>query len=152
VTGSPNDNRGDGELQPWEVPTVHPDALGEELPAEVAAAARRAFNARRPGVSVAALRERSVEADGTAVYRFDDAGIAIELRVSQGADRCTLHVSSVTGCTGEIEVLNGQKPTQLALDRSGSASLEVDDGLVSVVLSPARGNRAPVQTSWIRIP
>ena len=63
-----------------------------------------------------------------------------------------LHVSSVAGCAGEVEVLNGQKPTQLALDGSGSASLEVDDGLVSVVLSPTRGDRAPVQTSWIRIP
>jgi hypothetical protein len=63
-----------------------------------------------------------------------------------------LHVSSVAGCAGEVEVLNGQKPTQLALDESGSASVEVMNGLVSVVLSPIGSDRAPVQTSWIRIP
>ena len=152
MTGPPNDDRGDGELQPWEIPTLTPDALGEDLPAEVAAAARRAFLARRPGVTVAELRERSVEPDGTAVYRFDNAAGAVELRVSHGEGQFVLHVSSVAGCAGEVEVLNGQKPTQLALDASGSASVEVVNGLVSVVLSPARGDRAPVQTSWIRIP
>ncbi len=153
MTDTPNDSGSvDGELQPWLAASVPEDALDEDLPAEVAAAARRAIRARRSGVTVAQLRHRHVESDGTAVYSFRTDADELELRVSHGEGRSRLHISSAAGRAGQAEVLHGPKPTQLVLDEAGSGSLDVEDGLVSVVLSYVSCDRAPVQTSWIRIP
>ena len=145
MTGTPDDDarRNDG-LQPWQVPFLPEDALTEDLPAEVAAAARRVLNARRPGVTVAELCERRVEPDGTVVFCFDDAGVIVELRVSRVQGRSLLQIASAACPAGEAEVLHGSAADPACPRRIGLRDLSnCEDGLVSVVLSPAsRRSRA----------
>ncbi|MDQ1630244.1 MAG: hypothetical protein QOJ32_3043 [Frankiaceae bacterium] len=144
---------GNAPQEPWHVPKVTPDALEQDLPSAVAEAAKRAFSARRPGSSLAELAyEGPGDTDDVTVYRFVCGGVTVYLSVCARETGLRLHVR----CTGfhvrELEVLHGGVTVNENLNGSGFAEVDIEPGLLSVVVTPDRADVAPVQTMWIRIP
>lgn len=142
-----------GVQEPWHVPHVDEDALGQDLPPEIAAAARRASQARRPGVTVAQLVAEEAEhaTRGPRRFRFAEGDIAIDLRLGGAGSGNRLQISSPRTPGAAVEVLHGGETVRLTLDHDGNAQVESVHGLLSVVISPFQGDGLALQTTWVRV-
>jgi hypothetical protein len=153
LSGSRKDDFDDGILpQPWHVPQVPEDALDRELPGELAEAARRALEARRPGVRVADLVQHgSRSEDGSGEYVFSDGNVSIALRIFRVDAGVRLHIACLALPHARVEVMHGADTVLLELDEAGAAEVPVAAGLISVLINGRSGPPSPVQTSWLPV-
>lgn len=162
------------EPAPWQVPNLPEDATAAELPEAVAAAARRALGARRPGVVVADLLSSETE-PGRLCFTFAAGDVPIELivaldtagalgggastsgsrvddSISDGlgpADR-KLRISCPPRPHASVEVMHRDGTLKLTLDSTGSAAVLIAPGLLSVLVERTTADERPLQTSWVR--
>lgn len=137
--------------EPWHVPDVLEDALADDLPPVVADAARRALQARRPGVAVARLSHpESVGTPHAATYHFSEGRteVILALEARDGAVRLSVTCRRRPGAG--LEVMHGGDTIRTVLDDTGHVEVPAVSGLVSVVIAAQRDNETSLQTTWIR--
>lgn len=153
------------------------EAAIESVPEAVRDAARRAFTARRPGITVADLVYDSVvdidrRADRDAYVRrlrFGTESAGVDLAVEDGPDGLEVTLVLLPPREAEVEIsgdLGGPTdPTKDSPEQDGSATdtatrtndqgrvtLRLPEGLVSFVFRPVGATTAEaVQTAWVRL-
>ena len=140
------------DREPWHAAEVDADALNEDLPTAVVEAAKRAFGARLPGVQLARLveeHETSEPAIREYVFQHDELLLRLDVTAHPTLHvriRCELRPHAA------VEVRHGGATVRAYLDRSGSANVPVEGGLLSVLVVPDSENTPPMQSAWVRIP
>src|SRR3954454_11310664 len=157
-----DDNRAEGpvppgrESLPWHVPELPEESITDDLPAAVAEAARRAFDAREAGARVVGLiadRTLSRRRHQQRVLTFVDGDTTVEISISPRAGSLCLrlHVSPPVNGT-DVEVRHGGATVHGSLDSLGEVEFQaLRPGLLSVLLQPAGSRASTLQTSWVRV-